>query len=286
MQTKTPEFRRPATVQRNGKHGLAKYQSSRSSSTAAADWEVQALSKAVNGLQQRNKHHHHHHHTSAADKKSTTIISSSNNIGTSNIATMKNNGLPALPIPSDVLSTLPSCKISNLRLTSEASPTSESPPPSLASTPTSLDDEQTSFKDSAKPILVNENNNLTSGDGKTSELLSRLILPPTPADSVKDDDEEEESSRDSAELSKQSSPCSLSPILSAPTTIRFPVKAPGKPRGQSTDSGFCRWDKCGHNCETSSALLEHLQVRLAARTRILAFSSAVLFSNNYNPHLD
>ena len=46
-----------------------------------------------------------------------------------------------------------------------------------------------------KPIHVNENNNLTSvgdgGEGKPSDLLSRLILPPTPSDSAKDEDDEE-----------------------------------------------------------------------------------------------
>ena len=113
------EFRRPATV--NRKNGLAKHHLSRNS----VDWEVRALSL---GMRLNGKH---------ADKKSsTTTISNS----TTNNA-KSNNGLPILPIPNDVLSTLPSCKISNLRLTSEASP-SESPPPTMA-TPTCIMDVQT-----------------------------------------------------------------------------------------------------------------------------------------------
>jgi zinc finger protein AEBP2 len=82
-----------------------------------------------------------------------------------------------------------------------------------------------------------------------------------PDDSVKDEDDEEDSSRDSAE-SKLSSLVLISPILSAPTTIRFPAKMPSKEGGQTTESGFCRWDKCGMNYDTSSSLLEHLQVRM------------------------
>ena len=116
-----------------------------------------------------------------------------------------------------------------------------------------------------KPIHVNENNNLTSnGFGKNTssmDFLSRLMLPSTPSDSTKDEDEE--SSRDSAASSKQSSVTSPSPILCEPTTIRFPVKAPRKERGQTADSGFCRWDKCGSHYESSSVLLEHLQVFMA-----------------------
>lgn len=125
-----------------------------------------------------------------------------------------------------------------------------------------------------KPIHVNENNNLTNSSNSTttittssssskttSELLSRLEdLLPRPATANKVDDDEEESSRDSsADSSKQSSVLS-SPILSAPTTIRFPVKQPGKERSQAPDSGFCRWDECGVGYDGSGALLEHLQV--------------------------
>lgn len=70
-----------------------------------------------------------------------------------------------------------------------------------------------------------------------------------------DIDEEEEDSRSSVLKP------SLSPILSAPTTIRFPARAPEKDRAQGSDSGNCRWDKCEVSFESVSGLLEHLQVR-------------------------
>ncbi|KAJ8679670.1 hypothetical protein QAD02_015457, partial [Eretmocerus hayati] len=175
---KTPtEFRRPVTVQRNGKNGLIK---------GRIDWEARALP--------------------------------------------------------------------------HASP-SESPPLTPDKSTTMLTEQTNQFKANAhtsKSSLVNENNNITSGK-LTGESLTKLILPTTPSASpTKAEDDEEESSRDSAE-SKQSSISPPSPILTTPTTIRFPVKTPAKDRGQSNDSGFCRWNKCGVNLESSGALLEHLQ---------------------------
>lgn len=121
---------------------------------------------------------------------------------------------------------------------------------------------------------VNENNNLTSScngilgalrsQGGRDSPISRLSSPtkedikdkgaqPTPVD---EDDVDEEDSR-----SSESKP-SLSPILSAPTTIRFPAQAPEKDRPQATDSGICRWDKCEVSFESVGGLLEHLQVNL------------------------
>lgn len=119
---------------------------------------------------------------------------------------------------------------------------------------------------------VNENNNLTNScggilgalrsQGGRDSPISRLSSPskedskdkdtqPTPID---EDDVDEEDSR-----SSESKP-SLSPILSAPTTIRFPARAPEKDRPQATDSGICRWDKCEASFESVGGLLEHLQV--------------------------
>lgn len=107
---------------------------------------------------------------------------------------------------------------------------------------------------------------------KEPQLISRLTHPcsnetkvpemiiPTPKVIVEEDDEEEEeeeSSRDSAQTSKSSL---SSPILSTPTTIRFPPRDPSKGRAQGSDIGFCRWHKCELNFDNSSALLEHLQV--------------------------
>ena len=50
---------------------------------------------------------------------------------------MKSTGLPNLPIPNEILTGLPACKISNLRFTVQASP-SESPPPDGLDTPDAL----------------------------------------------------------------------------------------------------------------------------------------------------
>lgn len=129
---------------------------------------------------------------------------------------------------------------------------------------------------------VNENNNLTNGCGSIlgslrsqngqDLLLSRLSVPEdtepkvaqaSPADED-DVEEEEEDSRSSESRSCESrnseSKPPLSPILSAPTTIRFPAREPEKDRQQTTDSGVCRWDKCEESFESSGGLLEHLQV--------------------------
>lgn len=114
---------------------------------------------------------------------------------------------------------------------------------------------------------VNENNNLTTTCGGilalrsqvSHETISRLTPPEDDkgeeeiqAAPIDEDDEEEEDSR-----SSESKP----PILSAPTTIRFPARKPEKDNSQVTDSGICRWDKCEANFESVSGLLEHLQVQ-------------------------
>ena len=120
---------------------------------------------------------------------------------------------------------------------------------------------------------VNENNNLTNGCGGilgslrsqgSQDPLTRLSVPEDTDDSAKerqaspaDEDDAEEEEEDSR--SSESKPL-LSPILSAPTTIRFPAREPEKDRQQGTDSGVCRWDKCEESFESSGELLEHLQV--------------------------
>ncbi|XP_011503553.1 PREDICTED: zinc finger protein jing [Ceratosolen solmsi marchali] len=254
----SPEFRRPATVQRNNKNGLAKYHLGANSGSRTTDWEVRTLAQGINGLQSRLKHHH--------EKKFMTSTSTATSIVTIAVTTTTTSsdcrGLPSLPISRDVLSTLPSCKISNLRLTSEASP-SESPHLILKTSTDLLTGQTNQHEDNSllpQPMHMNKNNNLTNSNcNKDTDLLLRLSLTSTASSSIKDDDDEEESSRDSAE-SKNSSLASLLPILSAPATIRFPAKMPSKNRGPTTDSGFCRWDKCEINYDTSSALLEHLQI--------------------------
>lgn len=146
--------------------------------------------------------------------------------------------------------------------------------PSLLGEPVSLD-----FKGCilSKPH-VNENNNLTNSCGGILSALrsqaghdhpmSRLSpsenskneeVQATPVDED-DVDEEEEDSRGSAPKPL------LSPILSAPTTIRFPARAPEKDRSRTADSGNCRWDKCEVSFESVSGLLEHLQVRTQRQT--------------------
>lgn len=133
MVVKTTEFRRPATVHRNGKVGLGKYHLNNGSRTTTADWEVRAISQKANGLQSRLN--------GKIDKKSTVVpIALEKNevttFTTTTTMTIKPSNaknaelLSTLPLSNEMLSTLPSCKISNLRLTSEASP-SDSPPPNI-----------------------------------------------------------------------------------------------------------------------------------------------------------
>ncbi|XP_070149832.1 AF4/FMR2 family member lilli [Polyergus mexicanus] len=249
------EFRRPPTVQRN-KGGLAKYlgnamSSNPSRGTSTNDWEARTLTSP-----------------SAAAKKPPLVVVPRAN---SKIDKKLPKPLPTLPISNDVLKNL--SKISSLRLTSDVNINTakcSSPPATAASSllgePVPLD-----FKGCilSKPH-VNENNNLTNScggilgalrsQGGRDSPISRLSpskedskdkdAQPTPVD---EDDVDEEDSR-----SSESKP-SLSPILSAPTTIRFPARAPEKDRPQTTDSGICRWDKCEASFESVGGLLEHLQ---------------------------
>lgn len=155
------------------------------------------------------------------------------------------------------------------RLTSDASinSTKGSSPPTTAAS--SLLGEPLAKAILAKPH-VNENNNLTNSCGGILGALrsqsghdspiSRLSSP-SKEDSkdedgqsapVDEDDVDEEDSRGSESKS--------SPILSTPTTIRFPAQTPEKDRPQATDSGICRWDKCEASFESVGGLLEHLQV--------------------------
>lgn len=250
------EFRRPPTVQRN-KGGLAKYlgnamSSNPSRGTSTNDWEARTLTSP-----------------SAVAKKPPLVVVPRAN---SKIDKKLPKPLPTLPISNDVLKNL--SKISSLRLTSDVNINTakcSSPPATAASSllgePVPLD-----FKGCilSKPH-VNENNNLTNScggilgalrsQGGRDSPISRLSSPskedskdkdaqPTPVD---EDDVDEEDSR-----SSESKP-SLSPILSAPTTIRFPARVPEKDRPQATDSGICRWDKCEASFESVGGLLEHLQ---------------------------
>ncbi|CAL1688800.1 unnamed protein product [Lasius platythorax] len=251
------EFRRPPTVQRN-KGGLAKYlgnamSSSPNRGTTTNDWESRTLTSP-----------------SATAKKPPLVIAPRIN---SKIDKKLPKPLPSLPISNDVLKNLP--KISSLRLNSDASinATKCSSPPATAASSLLGESVQLDFKGCilSKPH-VNENNNLTNScggilgalrsQGGRDSPISRLSssskkedskdkdAQPTPVD---EDDVDEEDSR-----SSESKP-SLSPILSAPTTIRFPARAPEKGRPQATDSGICRWDKCGASFESVGGLLEHLQ---------------------------
>ncbi|XP_077269791.1 AE binding protein 2 jing [Temnothorax americanus] len=244
------EFRRPPVVQRN-KGGLAKYlgtvsPNANQNTMTNEPWEVRTL-------------------TSTNTKKVPVVIVPRAN---GKIDKKLPKSLPILPISNDVLKNLP--KISPLRLTSDANinSTKGNSPPATAASP--LLNEPLDFKAilAAKPH-VNENNNLTNSCGGILGVLrsqsghdspiSRLFSP-SKEDSknedgqsapVDEDDVDEEDSRGS-----ESKP---SPILSAPTTIRFPARAPEKDRPQATDSGICRWDKCEASFESVGGLLEHLQ---------------------------
>lgn len=147
---------------------------------------------------------------------------------------------------------------------SEASANPSPPsPPSPA-----LSNEATALKGcilASKPH-VNENNNVTSVGGILGSLrpqpdhhhpFQRLSVAEEGGKEGKDEDDVEEEEEDSG--SGGSKP-PLSPILSAPTTIRFPAREPEKDRQQASDSGVCRWDKCEESFESSGELLEHLQV--------------------------
>ncbi|XP_011306781.1 uncharacterized protein [Fopius arisanus] len=259
MVAKNSEFRRPPTVQRN-KGGLAKYLGVVTpNGRIDHDWEVRTMTVSPSLAKKL---------PTASPRVSVTKLDKK----------LISKAIPGFPIPSEVLSSIPSCKISSLRLTSEASPNASggSPP----STPTSNRPIQTEpvasieFEGTAKPI-VNENNNVTicSGNHMNSKehplswmvnglLENREEEKPRTTSRVDEDEEEEEedSSRSSESKPSTRSSESSSPILSAPTTIRFPARVPAKSNSQTNDSGICRWDKCNANFECSGLLLEHLQV--------------------------
>lgn len=61
--------------------------------------------------------------------------------------------------------------------------------------------------------------------------------------------------------------CAISPILSQPKTIRFPVPSGCEagyrfgPKGIRRPDGVCYWDKCSEKYDTNSKLLDHLQTQ-------------------------
>ncbi|CAK9804898.1 Zinc finger protein jing homolog [Anthophora quadrimaculata] len=257
----TTEFRRPATVQRN-KGGLAKYLSTVSppngrTSSTTNDWEMRSMTMSP----------------PPSKKPSPVIVPRTNGKMDKKLA----KSVPSLPISNDVLKNIPSCKISSLRLTSESSPNVKNVSPSSTQAPTLINETATAldFKGCilSKQRNVNENNNnLTNGcvnilgslrsQSSQQDPLSRLSVPEDTDESKEtqvspaDEDDVEEEEEDSR--SSESKP-PLSPILSAPTTIRFPARQPEKDRQHGTDSGVCRWDKCEESFESSGELLEHLQ---------------------------
>lgn len=155
------------------------------------------------------------------------------------------------------------------RLTSDASINStkgSSPPATSAS---SLLSESLDFKAILAKPHVNENNNLTNSCGILGALRSQSghdspisrLSSPSKEDSKDEDGQSAPVDEDDDEEDSRSSESKPSPILSAPTTIRFPARAPEKDRPQGSDSGICRWDKCEASFESVGGLLEHLQVR-------------------------
>ncbi|XP_023289215.1 zinc finger protein jing homolog, partial [Orussus abietinus] len=237
----SPEFRRPPTVQRN-KGGLAKYLGTVSPSNGRpSDWEVRTLTMSPPPLKNQQPPAVAPRVNGKLDKVSKPV--------------------PSLPISNDVLMTLPTCKISSLRLPStEASPSVKgSPPPTATAASLTAEPLTADFGDSVlvKPV-VNENNNLTAAlltSRTPTNPFFRLFSLPEAVTRVKGVPKDDEDDEEEEEETKPPSP----PILSTPTTIRFPAQAREKHRSQTSDSGICRWDKCEASFESSSGLLEHLQ---------------------------
>lgn len=250
------EFRRPAATVQRSKAGLAKYLGAVSAS--GNDWEVRSLAMSP----------------PPTKKPPLVVVPRANGKMEKKLP----KPVPSLPISNEVLKSIPSCKISSLRLTSDASSNAKngvsSPPATPAPALGNVEAAALDFKGCilSKPH-VNENNNLTNGCGG---ILGSLRASQGGQDPLKrfppeeggkegkerqvrpaDEDDVEEEEEDSR--SSESKP-PLSPILSAPTTIRFPAREPEKDRQQATDSGVCRWDKCEESFESSGELLEHLQV--------------------------
>ncbi|KAI4472499.1 hypothetical protein M0802_016763, partial [Mischocyttarus mexicanus] len=246
------EFRRPPTVQRN-KGGLAKYlgtiPSSPRTTQTSNDWDVRTVNMSP----------------PPPTKKTPPVIVPRTN---AKIDKKLTKPLPSLPISNDVLKNIPPCKISSLRLTSDASPSSMkpcSPPPTPIANPPTNDYKGCIL--TSKPH-VNENNNLTNGcptllgflrsqnnQGPLSR-LSSVENEKSETQTSQPDEEDVEEEEDDSRSSE--SKTTLSPILSAPTTIRFPPRKPDNKNQH--DSGDCRWDKCEATFESSTGLLEHLQV--------------------------
>lgn len=264
----SPEFRRPPSVQRN-KGGLAKYLGGVTpNGRIINDWEVRTmtisppLAKKLPNVTPRV----------SVTKLDKMLVA---------------KALPSLPIITDVLTNMPACKItSSLRLNSETSPKTNVVTPSSNSPILATESETIINFDNATKPIVHENNNITSTCTSATHitntrsqltinqehplvrLSSSLLDARKRDDEVKtsmrtgdDEDEEEEEEEDSSRSSESKrESTSSSPILSAPTTIRFPARTPAKNGARAADSGICRWDKCNADFECSGALLEHLQV--------------------------
>lgn len=102
-----------------------------------------------------------------------------------------------------------------------------------------------------------------SQEDVTNDLSLKTVLSsPSSSDSPVDDSSSSVSST-SLSVSVNDSPCDKpslpSPILSAPRTIRFPVRNGWKGHSFLSDI-VCRWTGCEASFSTSTGLLEHLQV--------------------------
>lgn len=260
----SPEFRRPPTVQRN-KGGLAKYLGGVTpNGRIINDWEVRTMTVSPPLTKKL---------PNATPRVSVTKLDKM----------LAGKALPKLPIATDVITNIPGCKITSLRLTSETNIKTNGVLPSLNSPIHAAESVETiNFDNTIKPI-VNENNNITNVCTTPSHItsirsqltnnqehsFSRLSTSLLSARKEKndeiittrtgDDEDEEEEEEEDSSRSSESKPSS-SPILSAPTTIRFPARTPAKNGARAVDSGICRWDKCNADFECSGALLEHLQV--------------------------
>lgn len=282
----SPEFRRPLTVQRN-KGGIAKYLGvvTPNSRSVVNDWDVKSIS--ISSSQSANK-------KLSSVTPRVSVMKLDKIFVNKTLPSLPISSDVLSSIPGRKISSL------RLTGEASPKPSGESPPstptPTLEASELNVDFD----KKISKPIVNDNNKNLTStctninnncnnnnnncsnnnnnnntnnnNNNNSNQGLSFLRfsqsglfgtreskVEPATVSSMKEDDDEEEEEEEDSSRSSESKPSS-SPILSTPTTIRFPARVPTKNGARATDSGICRWDKCEANFECSSAFFEHLQV--------------------------
>ncbi|XP_034951249.1 uncharacterized protein jing isoform X2 [Chelonus insularis] len=247
------EFRRPLTVHRNV-GTLTKKLNKVDSNNRLNDWNVKATENSALLI-----------------KKLSTITPRVNVTKLDKMLVARS--LPTLLISNDVLPNITTSKIT-LNSTNEVhSKVNQEPSPLTTTSVSKL--VASDFENITK--FINKNKNLTNSSANITRTtnnkpylannqdcpitrLSTSIAKSqdredslTPAKDEEDEVDDEDSPRNSESKELDS------PILSEPTTIRFPARIDTKSGVQVTENGICRWDKCEAIFECSSALLEHLQ---------------------------